>query len=69
MIDWELTRKILQVKELAALTGQFPAVVAGIGFSTICPEIRWGYQVSADGQEMSIDLLRAGLGIKRIIWV
>ena len=54
MLDLELTKKILQVKELAAKTGKWPQSVPNME-SKICPGVEWVYQVSPDGK-MSISL-------------
>jgi len=54
MLDLELTKKILQVKELAAKTGKWPQSVPNME-SEICPGVEWVYQVSPDGT-MSISL-------------
>ncbi|MEQ8753900.1 MAG: hypothetical protein RID09_10345 [Coleofasciculus sp. G1-WW12-02] len=54
MLELELTKKILQVKALAAKTGKWPQSVPNME-SEICPGVEWVYQVSPDGT-MSISL-------------
>lgn len=59
MINWELTEKVLQVRELAAQTRSWPTSIPGIESSAVCPGLRWNYQVSEDGSEMTISLLES----------
>jgi hypothetical protein len=47
-IEWELTQKVLQVKEIAAKQGSWPQQVPGIEVS-VCGDRKWIYQVSPDG--------------------
>ncbi|MGB3508843.1 MAG: hypothetical protein WBA93_06300, partial [Microcoleaceae cyanobacterium] len=54
MLELELTQKILQVKELAAKQGKWPDSLPNPE-SSFCPDYRWVYQVSEEG-EMSISL-------------
>jgi hypothetical protein len=56
MINWELTEKVLQIKNLAAQAGSWPTSIPGIETSTVCPSLQWNYQVSEDGSEMTISL-------------
>lgn len=53
LIDWELTLKIIQVKEIAAKQGKWPEKVPGLETS-ICEDRQWIYKVSPDGKTMSI---------------
>lgn len=48
LIEWELTQKVLQVKEIAAKQGSFPQQVPGIEAS-VCGDRKWIYQVALDG--------------------
>lgn len=48
LIEWELTQKVLQVKEIAAKQGSWPQQVPGIEVS-VCGERKWIYQVAPDG--------------------
>jgi hypothetical protein len=48
LIEWELTQKVLQVKEIAAKQGSWPQQVPGIEAS-VCGDRKWIYQVSPDG--------------------
>ena len=48
LIEWELTQKVLQVKEIAAKQGSWPQQVPGIEVS-VCGDRKWIYQVSPDG--------------------
>lgn len=48
LIEWELTQKVLQVKEIAAKQGNWPQQVPGIEVS-VCGDRKWIYQVSPDG--------------------
>lgn len=48
LIEWELTQKVLQVKEIAAKQGNWPQQVPGIEVS-VCGDRTWIYQVSPDG--------------------
>jgi len=49
----------LQVKELAAQTGNWPISVPEIESSKVCSSLRWNYRVSEDGSEMRISLLES----------
>jgi hypothetical protein len=53
LINWELTLKIIQVKEIAAKQGKWPEKVPGLETS-ICEDRQWIYKVSPDGKTMSI---------------
>lgn len=48
LIEWELTQKVLKVKEIAAKQGSWPQQVPGIDAS-VCGDRKWIYQVSPDG--------------------
>ncbi len=48
MLDLELTRKILQVKALAATEGKWLPSVPDME-SSICPGAKWVYGVAPDG--------------------
>lgn len=48
LIEWELTQKVLQVKEIAVKQGSWPQQVPGIEVS-VCGDRKWIYQVSPDG--------------------
>jgi hypothetical protein len=48
-LRWELTQKVQQVKTLANPTGQLPKTVAGIEKSTVCPSLKWQYEMK-DGK-------------------
>lgn len=48
LIEWELTQKVLQVKEIAAKQGNWPQQVPGIEAS-VCRDRKWIYQVFPDG--------------------
>lgn len=55
LLRWELTKKVIQIKEQVVETGDFPSQVSGIETSQICPDLSWDYSVTSDG-EMSISL-------------
>jgi hypothetical protein len=55
LLRWELTKKIIQIKEQVIQTGAFPSQITGIETSHICPDLSWDYRVTSDG-EMSISL-------------
>jgi hypothetical protein len=55
MLNLELTQKVLQVKEIAAKNGSFPQSLKPMD-SSICPGVKWVYEVSPDGKTMSINL-------------
>jgi len=55
MLNLELTQKVLEVKEIAAKNGSFPPSLKPM-YSSICPGVKWVYEVSPDGQTMSINL-------------
>lgn len=48
-IQWELSQKVVQVKQVIRKTQQIPTTVPGLAASTVCPELRWTYQVAPDG--------------------
>jgi hypothetical protein len=48
LIEWELTQKALQVKEIAAKQGSWPQQIPGIEAS-MCRDRKWIYQVAPDG--------------------
>lgn len=49
-LNWELTDKVLQLRDLIAQTGQLPTTVPGLGKSSVCPSLQWTYQVTATDQ-------------------
>lgn len=55
MLNLELTQKVLEVKEMAAKNGSFPPSLKPM-YSSICPGVKWVYEVSPDGKTMSINL-------------
>jgi hypothetical protein len=68
LLDWEFTDKVLQIKELAAQTGTLPSSVPGIEASTICPNVRWRYEVIDHNQaKLSITSQYSSLKLEQII--
>lgn len=55
MLNLELTKKVLEVKEMAAKNGSLPPSLKPM-YSSICPGVKWVYEVSSDGKTMSINL-------------
>lgn len=53
-LNWELTEKVLVVKEQVAQTGKFPAPTPAMTASSACPSQRWRYQIAADGKTATI---------------
>lgn len=52
LVHWELTGKILQIKQLARQMGTLPKEISGIEASRVCPDIHWDYEVTADGEAL-----------------
>jgi hypothetical protein len=49
-IHWELTEKLQQVKQIARQTGKLPRQIPGFEPSSLCPELRWTYRLSGQGE-------------------
>jgi hypothetical protein len=55
LLRWELTKKIVKIKEQVIQTGDFPSQNSDLETSQVCPDLSWDYRVTNDG-EMSIGL-------------
>lgn len=53
-IHWELTQHVLAAKSAALQQKRWPTSLPGSVNSKVCQPLRWRYQVSADGQTMTI---------------
>lgn len=56
LIYWELTEKIIEVKEVVREIGSFPREILSIENSKVCPDIRWDYQLEANDR-LSLSLI------------
>jgi hypothetical protein len=56
LLDWDLTQKIMNLREIAYQTGGFPKSLPTKGFSPICKNFRYVYQASPQGDKMTISL-------------
>lgn len=63
LLYWELTEKIIEVKEVVRDTGSFPREILSIDNSKVCPDIRWDYQLEANDR-LSLSLIDLPEGIE-----
>jgi hypothetical protein len=56
LLDWDLTQKIMNLREIAHQTGGFPKSLPTKGSSPICKNFRYVYQASPQGDKMTISL-------------
>ncbi len=56
-LNWDLTQKVIRLREISRQTGRFPASLPEKDFSPVCNNYSYDYQVSPDGEKMTLSIV------------